>query len=1843
MDDSHDKSRGRFGAVPKLVWKNADVAIRMDMRDELPVFAISPASYPPSPNIINRLVREYSLRDEIDESWALRPLELRRSHGSTTIILKQHDGQLLANLVGRPIEITQFLELATSIAAALRKAHDSGFIHKDIKPANVVVNCNDGVARLTGLGLATRLSRERQMLEIPETIAGTLAYMAPEQTGRTNRSIDNRSDLYALGITFYQMLTGSLPFSATEAIGWVHAHIARMPIPPAMVRADIPNAISAIVVKLLSKAPEDRYQTAAGLERDLRRCQMQWQVRNSIDEFDVGQDDHSDKLTRSERLYGRKIDVQVLTSCFERVCMRGTPELLLISGYSGIGKSSIVSELHKVLVTPRALFASAKFEQIERDVPYATLLRAFQDLVRSLLSKTEAGIKEWRVALLDALGANARLIADIIPELTLIVGKQPRPPDLPPQQAQVRFQLTFRRFMSVFARAEHPLVFFLDDLQWLDIATLDLLEDLLTRPDLNHVLVVGAYRSNEVNADHPLARRLERIKISRGDTVSEIVLKPLEYEHVVQMVADTLRSEAEEIAPLARLIFEKTGGNPFFIIQFVFLIHDENLLVFDREQARWIWYIDLIRNLEHTDNVVELMIGKLARLPKETQNALRQMACLGRVAERGMLSIVVDLPPDELHRIMWPARQHDLVETNHGAYRFSHDRIQEAAYSSIPTDARREIHYRLGRLLLSRMQNESTSDAIFSVVNQLNRSAELICLFDERDQLARLNLDAGKRAKLAAAYSTALEYFTAGEALLPVATDDGPYTKLSFDFNLYRAECEFLTGSPALADKRLAALQRRARSFCDLSAIARLRGEISVSLGPIGRGVEVGLQFLKHAGIEWTAHPDFSEVQAEYARLRAVIGDRSVQSLHAEAVTASTEVSATIEVLLQVAPAALPTDENLFCLTVCRMANLSFERGISDGSCLAYVWLGLVLGPYLGDYQLASEFAQLGMRLIDSSCLDRFKARAYMLIGAHVVPWTQHMELGRPLIQQAFDVAKETGDITFAGFSCCNLISNMLAAGDTLAHVEREALAGLRFVQSLDYQFVIGLVAPQLQLVRTLRGRTPQFGELNDESFDEATFETTFMDDPIATCWYWIRILQARFSAGNFLAALDAATKAAPLIWTSRSCLEVAEYHFYSALTRARLIDDCSGRVRQAHIIAIEDNAKSLTEFARNSSESFGCHAALVAAEIARVQDRILDAMHGYERAIELARSSRQVQVEALAHELAGLFYKQRRLEKIAQIYLTDARQSYAEWGADGKVQHLNKIHFDSDDSSEPPSTTFTEISSSDSLDLTTVIKISKAISSELEHNKLIDALMRITLEQAGAETAALLLIDSEEHRLIADAFTGIQGVTVRLRNERDPQYAVPLSLVRYVARTGECVVLDDALIDHAFSNDPYFAERRIRSFLAIPLTSQTKPIGVLYLENNLATRVFRKDKLAILTLIASQAAISLENVRLYRDIEERESKIRRLVDADVIGIVIWDLDGRVLEANDAFLRMLQYDRTDLAAGLRWFDMTPPDWQDVYIHQEAEELRTTGKMQPREKEYFRKDRTRVPVLIGAAAFESQPDQGVAYILDLTDLKRAEEQARDNEERYRQVQMQLAHANRISAMNQLTGAIAHEVNQPITATVINAQAALRGLVGPTTDLVDVRKILESIARDGTRAGDIIARIRQFVIKAPPSRVVIEINAPIREVIALARTEANKHCVVIRSELADHLPSIKGDRVQLQQVVLNLLFNAFDAMSGSSIDRREVFIQTADDGLGNIVVTVKDSGPGFSAASGKDPFEAFFSTKDGGLGMGLSICQSIVEEHGGRIWMESQHSTGAIFRFSLPAVVERPFSE
>jgi PAS domain S-box-containing protein len=939
------------------------------------------------------------------------------------------------------------------------------------------------------------------------------------------------------------------------------------------------------------------------------------------------------------------------------------------------------------------------------------------------------------------------------------------------------------------------------------------------------------------------------------------------------------------------------------------------------------------------------------------------------------------------------AVRQELVQRLDGSYGFVHDRVQEAAYSLMPESARAGVHLRIGRLLLAHTPQEKREEAVFEIVSQLNQGAALIASRDEREELAGLNLTAGKRAKASTAYASALAYFTAGADLMAEDRWERRH-ELAFALDINLAECEFLTRQYAAAEQRLGALSTRAASTVEQAAIACLRIDLHMTLGQTGPAVAVGLDYLRHLGIGWKPHPADEEARREYERIWPKLEGRAIEDLVNLPLMSDPETLATMDVLIKLGPAAKFTDANLSALIACKAVDWSLDHGNSDGSCWAYVSLGYLAGPRFGDYEAGFRFGQLGYDLVEQRGLERFRARVHMIAGVFIVPWMRHLRKGRDLLSSALETANRTGDLTYAGYTWNSLITNLIAAGDPLAEVQTKAEAGLSFAQSARFELIIDSIASQLGFIRMLRGLTRKFGSFDDGQLDELQFErhlSSKADLALPECLYWVRKMQARFFSGDYEAAIEAAQMARRRYTASTSLITtpffgLAEYHFYSALTRAACCDSAGVSQRQQHLEAIAAHLRQLELWAKHCPENFENRAALVSAEIARIEGRPLDAERLYEQAIESARASGFVHNEALANELEGRFFLGRGLQRIGFAQLREARAGYALWGADGKVEQLDRLYPRLAARQTQPASAGP---GAPQLDVATLVNASQAMSTEIELPKLIETIMTIALENAGADRGFLILPYSEGYRVEVEAKAMGAGTGVRQHRSAIAETECSEAIVNYAIHTQKSVILDDVSRPNPVFEGAYLHSGAARSVFCLPLLRRGKLAGVLYLENSEATCAFTPDRTAVLELLAAQVAILLEKAGLYSDLSEREARIRRLVDANIIGIVIFTLDGQITEANEAFLAMVGYSREDLRSGrISYIGMTPPEWQAATFNA-MEQLKAGRTCRPYEKEYIRRDGSHVPVLVGPALFEGSKNEGVAFILDLTERKEAE--------------------------------------------------------------------------------------------------------------------------------------------------------------------------------------------------------------------------------------------------------------
>ncbi|WP_437954641.1 AAA family ATPase [Sorangium sp. So ce119] len=1309
------------------------------------------SEYPTSRQIA-KLRHDYEITRDLDISSVVKVYGLERVGTSLALVTEDLEEQPLSDILQQThsIGLKTSLQIADSIADAMDAIHRRHIIHKDIKPHNILVRMDTRQVKLIDFGVATRLSQEIQPASSPDSLEGTLAYMSPEQTGRMNRALDHRTDLYSLGVTLYEMLTGALPFRATDPLELLHSHIARQPTPPHMRSPGVPEAVSNIVMKLLSKAAEDRYQSAHGLRADLRECLEQLEATGHIRPFPLGRYDRGHGLLLPQKLYGRDGEIAALRAAWERAS-RGTAELALISGHAGIGKSAVVSELYKVIADRRARFIAGKFDQFNRSIPYASLAQAFRDLIRHLLAERTEPLTRLRRTLATALGQSARVLVELMPELELIVGPQPPVPELGASESQNRLDLVFQRFLRVFATADHPLVLFLDDLQWADLASLRLLTLLLSDPERGYLLVIGAYRDDEVDAGHPLSAARAELR-EAGTSVVEVNLDPLRLSDINQLVADALGCDQQSSAPLAKLVLDKTQGNPFFINQFLVSLYKDHLLTFDASSGAFCWDLEGIRRAGITDNVVEFMARKLRRLTPRTQRILTLAACIGHRFDLRTLSMIDERPPAETAADLWEALRENIVlplDTEYRflhvtpdpsaegeiapvdidvSYRFLHDRVQQAAYSLIEEELKQDLHLRIGRLMLAQRGLGDRDESLFDTVNHLNLGASRITSPAERTTLARLNLAAGTKAKASAAHDVAAGYLGAGTSLLGEEGWEQDY-ELTFALHLERAGCEFLSGRFAQAESLFNFILASARTHLDRAHVYAQRLLLFNAVARFDESVRCARTALALLGIELPTGDDRikAALEAELAEVPINLAGRRITDLFDAPELIDPRHKAALTILTNVSAAILGANPALHALVCVKHANISLKHGHSEVSAWGYLIYAIVLIE-LGRYGEAYEFGRLAMGLNEKMSGAVVSSKVKSSFAIFVSPYREPLRLSFSYLSQAHRDGIEAGDFQFASYSLFHGVTNRLSHGVELTAIAEEIERCLPFLQRTRDVMSNLIVTSSRQMIANLRGCTQGHHTLSDGVFDEAEFDAVIgaPNHEFMAAFYHIQRAQLAFLYEDHERALSLIALAEPLRPYLANMWMSTEVPFYACLIMLALYPTAPAVDQARHAREIERHAADIAVWAESCPENFRHKLLLVSAERARVSGDDAAAMDLYDKAIEAAHEGEFLHHEALANELAARFHLARGRKKIARAYMADALHGYARWGAEAKVAQLKdrvaELAPRGADAvvAAPTMRPGPSVAAGEDLDLATIVKASQATSGEVELDKLL-------------------------------------------------------------------------------------------------------------------------------------------------------------------------------------------------------------------------------------------------------------------------------------------------------------------------------------------------------------------------------------------------------------------------------------------------------------------------------------------------------------------------------------------
>jgi len=1471
---------------------------------------------------LTRFQLGYDIGVRVAGAGIVEHLALERLGDGMALIFGDDGGESLDRLlVRRKPTLKEILSIGARVAEAIGRVHEHQVIHKDIKPHNVVYAPAVDAVKLIDFGISSQLTRETPSLASPGQLEGTLAYISPEQTGRMNRSIDSRSDLYSLGVTLYQLLTSRLPFDSKDPLELIHCHLARLPAPPREIDKDIPEVVSDIVMKLLAKRAEDRYQTAFGLRCDLETCLERLHPDGTVPTFEVGTRDVSDRFLIPQRLYGREEESRRLLESYTRAS-KGGRELLLVAGYSGIGKSALIHEVHRPIVEHRGYFCSGKFDQFRRDLPYRAIIDAFRDLLRQVLTESAERVEAYRVDLMSALAGNGRVIADVIPELEALLGELPEVEELAPNEARNRFDRVFKRFLSVFARPEHPLAIFLDDLQWADLPSLHLMKVLISDPDQGHLLVLGAYRDNEVDEKHPFIVTLGEIE-ELGQGYESITLTPLDAPTVGKLIADTLHRSEEDVSALGALVHDKTRGNPFFVGEFLRTLYADGQIDFVAAEGRWRWDLEAISGLGITDNVVDLVAGKLKELPAGTLAVLKVAACLGSRFDLRTLAMThgkshgetaselgvalkegLVLPGDDSYKYMeaLAAIEGGSGESEANAwYRFLHDRVHQAAYSLLDVQEAQEVHLRVGRLLHEE-SGDDDDEFLMDIANHFDMSKPLITDPAERRSVAEVALRAGRRAKASLAVEPAANYLSLGLELLPDDAWESDYA-LALDLHTQAAEALFLSQDYEGMQARIDDVRAHAREVLDEVPAWNVLILANTARNENADAIYNALGILAKLGVKLPKRPGQAHILAGVAAAKAAVRNRPPRDLVNLPDMTDPKIEAAMGILMTMVPAAFFYMPAMFPVINFKMVRLSCKYGNTGDSAYGYVVYGMILSGVLGQIDRGYEFGGLAFDVMEKYDARSIRGKVIFVYNSYIRHWKEPLRRSRDSLLEAWRAGVNVGDNEYAAYALNLGCPYGFFIGMPLPQLRQTYAAYIRWIHTSRQETPISLINSWDQLYENLSNADPVQTDLVGDIFDVHDQVPKLIEGEHfkAAAYACIAAGIQAYLFGDYERAAKHLDQAEVLIEAVMAAFYVPTTFFYQALTACALKRMGKGGLRK-----VNRNIGKFRKWAKFSETSHQHKLELLLAEKARAQGRRSEAMSHYSAAMDGARRHGFVHEEGIATERFSESLREQGLTDVADTYLSRARTLYHRWGAVAKVAHLDAAAAAAGVGAEaatvvgggalPTADTFgigatqsvggtigatlgatsrgtSSGTMSEALDLSSVMKAARALSSEIELAKLTERVMNLVIENAGAE-AGLLLLDRSGALHVAGKGQ-VEGAATGLTTGAK---AMPKSVIAYVQRTQEPVVLENATKSDLFSNDPYIVEHEPRSALASPILNQGKLVGIVYLENNLSAGVFTPDRLAVLEMLCAQAAVSIENARHYEEVKILADSFARFV-----------------------------------------------------------------------------------------------------------------------------------------------------------------------------------------------------------------------------------------------------------------------------------------------------------------------------------------------------------------------------
>ena len=1432
----------------------------------------------PTPIEINKFYNEYDIIEGLNLSGIRNVLKRSKAKNRHALYLEWFESQTVAEAFrNKQNDVYDFLQIAIAITQSIAQIHQHDIIHKDISSNNILVNLQKHEVKLIDFGISTKIDLKQTYLGNPEWLEGTLGYTSPEQTGRMNRVVDYRTDLYSMGVTFYEMLTGRLPFMAKDAMELIHCHIAQTPIHGSQLNPNVPKIIFDIVDKLLAKNAEERYQSAFGVKHDLEICLKQFESTGKVEPFALAQNDFSGKFKLSQKLYGREHEIKKLLDAFED-CAKGGLELVLISGYSGTGKSALVNEVHKPITKRKGYFIGSKFDQFQRAVPYYAIIQAFTEFVNILLTESESNLNKFRTAIQDAVGAEGKVLTEVILNLEHIIGKQPDVPELGGAETQNRFNYVFRKFVSAISTREHPIVLFIDDLQWADSGSLSLLHGLMISQSTNHLLCIGAYRDNEVSASHPFIITVGEMRHA-GVTINSIKIENLSAENVNDLIAESIDSEKHSTQPLTDLVYAKTQGNAFFVTQFLKSLYQEKLLTFDFKQLRWDWDMQQVQTQNITSNVVELMAGKILKLPVATQQALKSAACIGNSFDLATLAVIHQKSDEDTKKDLHEALSKGLIVPLADNYKFSHDRIQQAVYSLIPDAEKNLVHQSIGKLLLKNSTAEKLEEHLFDIVNQLNYGLKMQSSDAEKAELAQLNYRAGVKAKQTSAFKVAFEYFETGIALLKKDPWERQY-ELCRDLHTQAAEAAYLHGDFVQMDTMINAVLMNVKDLLEKVKPYEIRILAYKAENKLLDAIRTGRELLEQLGETFPKKPMLPHVMLDLVKLKFKLRNKGNDQLKELPLMTNEYKIAAMRILAGIASSSYWATPTFFPLVIFRMVNLSLQYGNTSVSAFAFATYGVIMCGVLGDMKSGYEFGKLGLILLDKFNAKEWKTQIYTPIYALIINWNEHVHNTLRPLQESYHIGLETGAIEFACINTNIYCIHSYLSGKRLVRLEEETKAYsqsfAQFKQETNYNYNEVYHQPMLNFMGKSADPTKLTGDAYDE--DKMMAQNIERNDKTGTFFIHFNKLILCYYFGENTKALVHAAESRKLLEAVLAKFEIPNHHFYEALNMLSLYPNATASDQGKYMKQVRANMKQLKKWAKDAPMNYQHKHDLIDAERLRVLGKFNDARLVYDKAIEGASMNDYIHEEALSYELAGKFYLEQKAQDLAEFYLKAAYNAYREWGANAKLRNLEQTYPKYVSGVNRSSRNVTQAGDVDTsssmisgsmLDITTLLKAATSISGEIVLPKLLNMLMQIVIENAGAQIGKLIL--AKENGLYIEAQIGADKNTEVLMDRRvEGSGLLAESVVKYVQRTGESVVINNAVSDIRFEKDAYIISQKPQSILSLPIFNQGKLIGVLYLENNLVTGAFTQDRIDILSLLSGQIAVSIDNAILYDKMEQK-------------------------------------------------------------------------------------------------------------------------------------------------------------------------------------------------------------------------------------------------------------------------------------------------------------------------------------------------------------------------------------